>query len=254
MARVEFQKVSKTYSRHAGRRLARQFLEDWSRRAGGDRFYALQEVSFTLEQGESLGVVGPNGAGKSTLLSLVAGLAAPDSGEVSVSGRLVPLLELGSGFHADLTGAENVRVNAAVLGFSRRRTRELFEKIVEFSGIGGFIDEPLRTYSSGMVMRLAFSTSIHADPEILLIDEVLAVGDRNFRTKCMEKIFELKHRGAILICVSHEPDVLQRLCNRALWLEGGRPVGYGPAKEVLDAYRAHVTANTGLPSAPPAAP
>lgn len=252
MASVEFKQVSKTFTRHVGRRLTRQFLGDWLRRSGGERFYALQNLSFALEQGQSLGVVGPNGAGKSTLLSLVAGLTAPDAGRVSVSGHLVPLLELGSGFHPDLTGAENVRLNAAVLGFSRRRTRELFEKVVEFSGIGEFIDEPLRTYSSGMVMRLAFSTAIHATPEIMLIDEVLAVGDQSFRAKCMDKVFELRHGGAILICVSHDLGVLERLCDRAVWLDGGRPMGYGPAKEVLDAYRADVSRNARLHPALPA--
>jgi len=236
------------FTRHAGRRLARQFLADWFHRSGGDRFLALEAVSFALGRGESLGVVGPNGAGKSTLLSLAAGLTVPDRGEVSVSGRLVPLLELGAGFHPDLTGAENLRVNAAALGFSRRRTGALFERIVEFSGIGPFIDEPLRTYSSGMVMRLAFSISIHAEPEILLIDEVLAVGDQSFRAKCISKVFELKHGGAILITVSHELEVLERLCDRVLWLDQGRVVRCGPAQEVLDAYRARVLSNAALPA------
>lgn len=248
MRQVRFHQVTKTFTRHAGRRLARQFLSDWFRRSGGDRFLALQDVSFALEQGESLGVVGPNGAGKSTLLSLAAGLTVPDRGEVSVNGRLVPLLELGSGFHPDLTGAENVRVNAAVLGFSRRRTGALFERIVEFSGIGAFINEPLRTYSSGMTMRLAFSTSIHAEPEILLIDEVLAVGDQSFQAKCMNKVFELRHSGTILICVSHDLEVLKRLCDRALWLDQGRVARYGPANEVLGAYRARILSNAAPPA------
>ncbi len=249
MAHVIFRQVSKTFTRHAGRRLARQFLSDWSRRPGSDRFFALRDLSFSLQQGESLGVVGPNGAGKSTLLSLVAGLTVPDAGEISVSGHLVPLLELGSGFHPDLTGAENVRVNAAVLGFSRRGTRALLDRIVEFSGIGSFIDEPLRTYSSGMVMRLAFATSIHAEPEILLVDEVLAVGDESFQAKCKDKVFELKHGGAILIVVSHQPDVLEQLCDQVVWLEAGSVVRLGPTQEVLEAYRARTAAH-----APPAAP
>ena len=245
MASVEFRQVSKTYARHAGRRLARQFLADWFRRPGDEEFYALREVSFALGRGEGLGVVGGNGAGKSTLLSLVAGLSWPDAGEVSVAGRVVPLLELGSGFHPDLTGSENLRLTAALLGFSRRRTRELSDQIAEFSGIGDFIDEPLRTYSSGMVMRLAFSTSIHADPEILLIDEVLAVGDQNFQAKCIEKIFEVKRAGATLVCVSHDLRMLERLCDQALWLDAGRVMQQGPAGEVLGAYRASAQAATG---------
>src|SRR5262249_54680314 len=149
-----------------------------------ERFFALRNVSFQVESGEGLAVVGPNGAGKSTLLSLVAGLVRPDSGTVSSSGRIAALLELGSGFHHDLTGTENVRVTAALFGFSRKRTSDVFDSIVEFSGIGDFIDEPLRTYSSGMIMRLAFSVAINSDPDILLIDEVLAVGDQAFQAKC----------------------------------------------------------------------
>ncbi|MBM3747767.1 MAG: ABC transporter ATP-binding protein [Acidobacteria bacterium] len=245
MAHVRLSHVTKTFTRHAGRRLARQFLADWRRRSGGDRYTALEDVSFTLGQGESLGVVGPNGAGKSTLLSLVAGLTAPDSGQVEVSGRLVPLLELGSGYHPDLTGAENVRLNAAVMGFTRRRARELFDRVVEFSGIGESIHEPLRTYSSGMVMRLAFSTSIHVDPEILLIDEVLAVGDQAFRAKCMEKVFEVQRNGTLLLCVSHDLDVLERLCDRVIWLAGGQVASYDRAPAVLEAYRQHVGVKSG---------
>ena len=254
MAHVSFHHVSKTFTRHAGRRLARQFLSDWLRRPAGERFHALQDVSFALKRGESLGVVGPNGAGKSTLLSLVAGLTAPDAGEVSVSGHLVPLLELGCGFHSDLTGAENVRLNAAVLGFSRSRTRALMDRIVEFSGIGSFLDEPLRTYSSGMVMRLAFATSIHSEPEILLIDEVLAVGDQSYQAKCMNKVFELKRGGAILIVVSHQLGVLERLCDRVLWLDSGRAIRYGPAKEVLTSYRSRIAADAKTPANPRRSP
>jgi ABC-type polysaccharide/polyol phosphate transport system ATPase subunit len=190
-------------------------------------------------------VVGPNGAGKSTLLSLVAGLSWPDEGEISVEGRVAALLELGSGFHPDLTGEENLRVNAAILGFSRKQTVERFDQIVEFSGIGDFMDEPLRTYSSGMVLRLAFSVAIHADLDVLLIDEVLAVGDQSFQAKCIERIFELKRAGKILVFVSHVPQVLQQLCDRALWLESGHMVREGPVGGTLEAYQAYLTVGAG---------
>src|SRR5262249_42903643 len=156
-----------------------------------------------------MAVVGPNGAGKSTLLGLVAGLSSPDSGTVSVNGRVAALLELGSGFHPDLTGSENVHLNASLLGLSRKRTSQLFDEIADFSGIGEFIDEPLRTYSTGMTMRLAFSVAIHMDPEILLIDEVLAVGDAAFQVKCFEKIRQFRQAGKTLLCVSHASGMVQ---------------------------------------------
>jgi len=241
MAAIQFENVSKTYSRHAQRQFFRTSLARWLRSSKESKFYALKDISFSLEHGESLGVVGPNGAGKSTLLSLVAGLSWPDEGRISVEGRVVALLELGSGFHPDLTGAENVRLNAALLGFSRRETMERFDRIVEFSGIGEFIDEPLRTYSSGMVMRLAFSVAIQTTPDILLIDEVLAVGDQSFQAKCIEKIFELKRADKILLFVSHAPQILRQLCDRALWLESGHLVREGPVEETLEAYQAYCT-------------
>lgn len=245
MAAVRLQNVSKRYSLHARRQFFSSFLSKRLRRSEEGKFYALKDISFTLEHGESLGVVGPNGAGKSTLLSLIAGLCWPDEGELSVEGRVAALLELGSGFHPDLTGQENLRVNAAILGFSRKQTAERFDQIVEFSGVGDFMDEPLRTYSSGMVLRLAFSVAVHADLDILLIDEVLAVGDQSFQAKCMERILELKRAGKILVCVSHAPQVLKELCDRALWLESGHMVREGPAGETLEAYQAYLTVGAG---------
>jgi ABC-type polysaccharide/polyol phosphate transport system ATPase subunit len=196
----------------------------------------LKQVSFRLERGESVAVVGSNGAGKSTLLSLVVGLAEPSAGRVMVNGRVAALLELGSGFHPDLTGAENLRLNASLLGLSRKRTAEVQDRIVEFSGIEEFIDQPLRTYSSGMVMRLAFSVAIQIDPDILIIDEVLAVGDQNFQAKCFDKIAELKGAGKTLLFVSHSSVLVQQLCERALWLQHGEVMMDGAAAEVIQAY------------------
>jgi ABC-type polysaccharide/polyol phosphate transport system ATPase subunit len=165
----------------------------------------------------------------------VAGVSKPNEGTVTVKGQVAALLELGSGFHPDLTGRENVRLNAALLGLSRRQTADAFEAIVEFSGIREFIDEPLRTYSTGMIMRLAFSVAINRDPEILLIDEVLAVGDATFQARCIEKIHDFRRAGKTLLFVSHS-SMVQKLCDRALWLDHGELILSGPVAEVSAAY------------------
>jgi ABC-type polysaccharide/polyol phosphate transport system ATPase subunit len=244
MAAIEFQDVSKSFHRHTGRMLLRHRLANWLRGRHKERFYALKNVSFELEEGEGLAVVGANGAGKSTLLGLVAGLATPDTGAITVNGRIAALLELGSGFHPDLTGAENVRVNASLVGLSRRRTAELYDQIVEFAGIGDFIGEPLRTYSTGMIMRLAFSVAVNMDPDILLIDEVLAVGDQAFQAKCFERIHHFRRAGKTLLCVSHATGVVQDLCDRAIWLDRGELMMSGRARDVIEAYEGHRTTAT----------
>jgi ABC-type polysaccharide/polyol phosphate transport system ATPase subunit len=241
MTAIEFQSVSKSFHRHAGRLLLRHRVAQWFRGQRAERFYALKNVSFTLEEGEGLAVIGANGAGKSTLLGLVAGLAVPDTGNVTVNGRIAALLELGSGFHPDLTGAENIRVNASLIGLGRCRTAELFDEIVEFAGVGDFIGEPLRTYSTGMVMRLAFSVAINVDPEILLIDEVLAVGDQAFQAKCFERLHRYRHSGKTLLCVSHATGMVQELCDRAIWLDRGELMMSGRISDVVEAYEGHRT-------------
>jgi ABC-type polysaccharide/polyol phosphate transport system ATPase subunit len=239
---IEFDGVSKYFYRHAGRVLLRNHVEDWFRGDHKERFYALKDISFRLDLGENLALVGSNGAGKSTLLSLIAGLAEPDSGRIRVNGRIGALLQLGSGFHPDLTGIENIRLNAALLGLGRKRTAELFDQIVEFSGIGDFVNEPLRTYSSGMMMRLAFSVAVHLDPDILIIDEVLAVGDSAFQVKCTEKLEEHKRSGKTLLFVTHAVGAVQRLCDRAIWLDHGQLMADGPAAEVASAYEGRLAA------------
>ena len=238
MSLIEFQNVSKKYRRHAGQMLLRNHLKHLFSPRREEPFYALKRVSFTIERGESVAVIGSNGAGKSTLLSLVAGVSQPDEGSVTVNGQLAALLELGSGFHPDLTGRENVRLNAALLGMSRRQTARAFEEIVEFSGIRDFIDEPLRTYSTGMVMRLAFSVAVNRDPEVLLIDEVLAVGDAAFQEKCFDKIHSFHKAGKTMLCVSHS-NMVRKLCQRALWLDHGELILSGPIAEVCEAYAGH---------------
>lgn len=233
---VELVGVSKTFSRKAEPMLLRGHFRRWLNPVSKELFYALKQVSFRLERGESLAVIGPNGAGKSTLLSLIAGLAEPDEGAIRIKGRIAGLLELGAGFHPDLTGAENIRLNAALLGLTKKRTAELFDQIVDFSGMGDFIREPLRTYSTGMSMRLAFSVAVNMDPDILLVDEVLTVGDQSFQAKCIEKIHEFVRDGKSLLCVSHAAGMVQQLCGRAIWLDHGELIMDGAVAKVADAY------------------
>jgi ABC-type polysaccharide/polyol phosphate transport system ATPase subunit len=234
---IEFQNVSKWFPHSTGRQLLRTHITRWFGKVHHEKFYALRNISFQLEDGESLAIVGSNGAGKSTLLSLAAGLTFPDEGHVRVNGRIAALLELGSGFHPDLTGAENLVLNAALLGMSKRKTNELFDRIVEFSGIGDFIDDPLRTYSSGMVVRLAFSIAIQCDPDILLIDEVLAVGDASFQEKSREALVSFRRAGKSLLFVSHSAASVRDMCDRAVWIDHGAVMMVGSVKNVLDAYQ-----------------
>lgn len=221
-----------------------------------ERFFALKDICFQLEHGESVAVIGHNGAGKSTLLSLAAGLATPQSGRVRVEGRIAALLELGSGFHPDLTGAENVRINAGLLGLSRRQTQARFQEIMEFSGIGDFFYEPLRTYSSGMMLRLAFSVAVCVEPDVLVIDEVLGVGDEAFFAKCVSKIMEFRNAGKTILCASHSTGIVKMLCNRALWLDHGALVLDGPINAVVESYQdsvlsGKVPAPRRIPMRPP---
>jgi lipopolysaccharide transport system ATP-binding protein len=237
MPLIEFQNVSKSFPHSTGRQLLRTHITRWFGRVHHQSFQALRNVSFHLDEGESLAIVGSNGAGKSTLLSLAAGLTFPDQGSVRVHGRIAALLELGSGFHPELTGAENLVLNAALLGLSRRKTKQLFDQIVEFSGIGEFIDDPLRTYSSGMIMRLAFSVAIQCEPDILLIDEVLGVGDAAFQEKSKEALVSFRRAGKSLLFVSHSPAAVREMCDRALWIDHGSVMMDGHVKQVLQAYQ-----------------
>jgi len=238
MNAISFENVTKTF-RHQGRHLLlRERLMEMSRPKEGVRFAALDHVSFALEPGSSLGLIGDNGAGKSTLLNLATGLAKPDSGRIEVNGKVAALLELGAGFHPDLTGAENVRINAALMGLSRSETARWFEQIVEFSGVRDFIDDPLRTYSNGMMVRLAFSVAIHTDPDILLIDEMIGMGDQTFYARCLDKIHQFQKEGKTIVLASHSLELLSMLCERALWLDHGKMIQLGEAGAVVAAYRA----------------
>jgi lipopolysaccharide transport system ATP-binding protein len=199
-------------------------------------FWALRGVSFDLRPGESVGVIGANGAGKSTLLRLICGLGRPTTGQIQVDGRVAALLELGAGFHPQLTGRENVYVSAIISGLRRREVNALFDTIVDFAELGDFIDQPLRTYSSGMQMRLAFAVAIHVDPGVLVIDEALSVGDAHFQQKCLDRIEGFKRAGKTLLMVSHDMITVRAFCTRALWLQHGTLVGDGPVDEVVPRY------------------
>jgi ABC-type polysaccharide/polyol phosphate transport system ATPase subunit len=243
MYALTFDRVTKTFPHHAGQMLLRDRIREMIHPTPRTRFEALKDVSFEVSPGDSLGLIGANGAGKSTLLNLATGCARPDSGRVTVNGKVSALLELAAGFHPDLTGAENLRINAALNGLSRRETSERFEEIVEFSGVREFIDEPLRTYSNGMAMRLAFSVAVHTDPDILLIDEVIGVGDQQFATKCLDKIQQFQHEGRTILLASHSVELMIMLCQRVLWLDHGEVVTIGPAASVTAAYHSTLTSS-----------
>jgi lipopolysaccharide transport system ATP-binding protein len=213
------------------------FLE-MVRGVGSVPFWALRDVSFEVGPGESIGIVGSNGAGKSTLMRLMCGLGRPTTGDVQVRGRVAAMLEFGAGFHPHLTGRENLYVNAIVAGLRRREAKALFDTIVEFAELQDFIDQPLRTYSSGMQMRLGFSVAIHVDPAVLIIDEGLAVGDAHFAHKCLQRIEHFRRAGKTLVMVSHDMASIREFCTRAVWLRRGVLVGDGPVETIVSRYEA----------------
>ena len=199
-------------------------------------FWALDDVSFDVYKGEVVGIIGRNGSGKSTLLKIISGLFPPTKGSVRVHGRIIPMLELGSGFDPELTGRENVFLNGAILGYSEAFLRERFDEILEFSELGNFIDMPLKTYSSGMMMRLAFSVATVVEPEILIVDEILAVGDEAFQRKSRAKMMELMGGGTTVLFVSHSLGQIREMCNRVIWLDHGKVVMHGEVNTVCNAY------------------
>lgn len=201
-----------------------------------EEFWALRDVSFEVKKGEVLGIIGHNGAGKSTLLKVISGILKPTEGSVQVNGTIVPMLELGSGFDFDLTGRENVFLNGAILGYSEQFLKEKYEEIVAFSELGQFIDVPLRNYSSGMVMRLAFSIATVVNPDVLIVDEILAVGDADFQEKSKKRMLELMGGGTTVLFVSHSLPQIREMCNNAIWLEHGQMRLCGDVQTVCDAY------------------
>jgi lipopolysaccharide transport system ATP-binding protein len=238
MIAVKVSRVSKTYRIYSSPADRLKELGSFNRLRLHEEFWALRDVSFDVEAGESFGIIGQNGSGKSTLLQIIAGVLAPTSGAASVNGRLSAILELGAGFNPEFTGRNNVYLNASIFGLDRDQIDAKYDAIRAFADIGDFIDQPVKTYSTGMVMRLAFAVAIHVDPEILVVDEALAVGDIAFRHKCMQRVHELRSRGVTILFVSHESGDVKALCDRCVWLDGGRVRALGQADEVIAQYLA----------------
>ena len=239
--------VSKRFPRHDSRRpttLHAALAGGLSRLRALEYYWALHDVSLSVAAGQMLGVVGANGAGKSTLLRLLGGIGRPDEGSIKTHGRINALFDLTAGFHPDLTGRENVSVRGVISGLTRREVAARFDAIVAFAQLEQFIDSPLRTYSSGMRMRLAFAVAAHTEPDILLIDEVLAVGDGGFQRKCLERIERFKDDGCAVICVSHDLQTLAQLCDQAVWLRAGRVVAQGPPDVVIRQYESDFAIET----------
>ena len=206
------------------------------KRAKYDEFWALRDVSFTIPKGSTFGLMGENGSGKSTLLKCIANILRPDTGSIVTTGKLAALLELGSGFHPELSGRDNVYLNGSILGLSRRELDARFDQIVDFAGVADFIDQPVKNYSSGMYVRLGFSVAINVDPDVLLVDEVLAVGDAAFQQKCTQKFADLRNAGKTIVIVSHDSSVMRGMCDEVAWLEHGRLHSVGKPSEVVDEY------------------
>jgi len=244
-AAITLEHVSKVYRRYSGRHFAtlksailqRSVLRELR---PNEVLQALSDVSFTVPRGSTFGVVGRNGSGKSTALKLVAGITKPTSGTVKVDGRVSALIELGAGFHPEISGRENVFINGIMLGLSRKQIEDRFDAIVDFAEMREFIEAPVKTYSSGMYMRLGFAVAIHVDPDVLLVDEVLAVGDEGFTHKCLDKFAEFKRRGRTILLVTHSLGLVERFCDEAVWLDHGRKTGQGDPKRVIDEYRTDV--------------
>ena len=231
MNAIEVTHASKVYRRYSRRRqfatlksalLSRSLVRDLE---PDETFSAVKDVTFTLPAGRTLGVIGRNGSGKSTMLKLVAGITKPTTGTVTVHGRISALIELGAGFHPEISGRENVFINGIMLGLTKREITRRFDEIVEFAELQEFIDAPVKTYSSGMYMRLGFAVAIHVDPDVLLVDEVLAVGDEGFTHKCLDKFAEFKRRGKTILLVTHSLGLVERFCDEALWLDAGLDEG-----------------------------
>ena len=242
MNAIELTNASKVYQRFGHRRqfatlksalLSRSLVRDLN---PTETFAAVKNVSVSVPRGQTLGVIGRNGSGKSTLLKLVAGITKPTTGTVKVSGRISALIELGAGFHPEISGRENVFINGIMLGLTKREITRKFDEIVEFAELEEFIDAPVKNYSSGMYMRLGFAVAIHVDPDVLLVDEVLAVGDEGFTHKCLDKFSEFKRRGKTILLVTHSLGLVEKFCDEALWMDSGRTKLQGDPKRVVGAY------------------
>ncbi|MCX6349124.1 MAG: ABC transporter ATP-binding protein [Candidatus Aureabacteria bacterium] len=252
MNTIEVNQLGKKFHlRHVrGQTLKATAIDRILRRETREDFWALQDITFGLGKGDVLGVIGPNGSGKTTLLSIIARTMIPTTGTLAVQGAISSLLELGAGFHPDLTGRENIYLNASIMGIPRAVVERKFESIVDFSGLGRFIETPIKFYSSGMIVRLGFSVAVEVDPDVLLLDEVLAVGDESFQKRSGRRIQEFKDAGKTIVVVSHDMNVIRTFCRRAIHLEQGRIVSQGPVGDVVDGYVERVQASQGVGAAP----
>lgn len=233
---IKFHNVTKNFSKN-NQKTFKEFLPAlFMGEKTVDKFTALDNISFEINPGECVGIIGPNGSGKSTILKLIAGVMSPSSGTIHVHGKISPLIELGAGMHPELSGRENIYLNGAILGLKRKEIDKNFQSIVDFSEMSEFIDQPVKHYSSGMYMRLAFSIAIHVDPEILIVDEILAVGDTQFQAKCFAKMEEFKKRGVTIIFVSHALPQIQKFCTRAIYLNHHKIMADGNTQMVCKEY------------------
>jgi len=236
-AAIEVEDVSKRFRIYHERHYSlKERVINLGRRRPPEDFWALEDVSFDVQEGETVGLLGHNGSGKSTLLKCIGGILRPTTGEIRTRGRVASLLELGAGFHPDLTGRENVFMQGAIMGMRRAEIISKFDEIVDFAGVGEFIDTPVKRYSSGMNARLGFAVAAHLDPEVLLIDEVLSVGDHAFQRKCVDRILRFKASGCTIVLVSHDTTLVAELCDEALWLDHGRLAAMGPAEGIVRRY------------------
>lgn len=233
---ITFENVSKKF-RRGQKLLLKEALIDIFMPDKQEDFWALSDVSFTINRGETIGIIGNNGSGKSTILKLIAGVMFPTKGTIEVKGRISPLIELGAGFHAELTGRENIYLNGVILGLTKKKIEERFSSIVEFSELSDFIDTPVKHYSSGMYMRLGFSVAVHTDPEILLIDEIFAVGDTSFQEKCFKKMEEFKENNVTIVFVTHDMSTVESFCEKAIFINKGQVENIGDAKQIVREYR-----------------
>ncbi|MBO9556697.1 ABC transporter ATP-binding protein [Cellulomonas sp.] len=237
---IRVEHLSKSFALHTEKRNSLKERVVRGRGSRGGQFDALDDVSFDVPRGTTVGLVGHNGSGKSTLLKILAGVYRPTSGAVLVDGRVSALLELGAGFHGELTGRENIYLNGAILGLTKREVDAAIDQIIEFSGLGDFIDSPVKIYSSGMYVRLGFAIAVTVEPEILIVDEIIAVGDEEFQRKCFDHLFRLRNQGTTIVLVTHSMGLAAELCDSAVWLDHGVVRAIGAAPEVIDQYLAEV--------------
>ncbi len=234
---IQAENICKTYSLQKHKTFKELLPALFAGKETKVKFKALNHINFEIHKGESLGIIGRNGSGKSTLLKLIAGVTKPSDGRITVNGKVAPLIELGAGFHPELTGRENVYLNGSILGFKKKQMDKLYDAIVEFAELKEFMDQPIKFYSSGMYMRLAFSVAVAETPDILLVDEILAVGDLKFQKKCLARIKEFQSKGSTLVMVSHNPSQLEKYCQIGLFVDSGNQIFFGDMIDALKRYQ-----------------